>query len=207
MATYKSQAILRANRFRAPTEGRVDSVGWAITIPSGTLIASGDTIRLGRVDPGKIIPKCVLIDFGGNLDGHATPASRTLAGTLGYLKSANRAGTNLSVNAAGSAATESAAGLLAAATAPTSASTGMTSFGTAGAAGLLSTGGAGIFPVVTTSGLVDSRGYDANVMDVAITFTANSSTATTADIVIACTLEYFGVMTAPSSAPSYLYGD
>lgn len=206
MATFKSQAILRANRFRSPGEGQVTYVPFGITIPSGTLIGASDVIRLGRIDPSKIIVTGVYLDISDNLDGHGTLGSRTLAGTLGLLRSANRGGTNLSTNAAGSAATEAADFLLTAAATPLVAGSvgSVTNFGGGAGVGQLASGGVAKYNTVVAA--LNRRGYDANVMDVAISMTAASSTATTADIVIACTLECFGVMTAPSSDPSYIYG-
>lgn len=214
MPNFTGNGVLKATRARAIHDGKIFSFSESILVPSGTLFANGNVLRFFRVDPSKIIPIRVVYDQSGNLDGNGTAGSRTLAGTLGYLRSANRAGTNISftLNSDGTPtttpATESSAGLLATGTAPTSATTGMTTFGAAGAAGLLSTGGAGIFPVVTTSGLVDSRGYDANVMDLAVSFTANSTTATTADIVCSLTLEFVNVARGPAGgafAKPYVY--
>lgn len=207
MAVFKSQAIYEAARARQVYDGLLHTVQRSILIPSGTTLANGDIIRMLRIQPNKVVPTRVLVDVSGNLDGHATLGSRTLTATMGYLRSSDRNGTNLSVNAAGSAATESAAILLAAATTPIVAGSvaSVTNFGGASGVGQMASGGFAVYN--NLAGSLDPRGYDANVMDVAISITANSSTATTADITVQLTLEFAGVSSDPNSIPPYLYRD
>lgn len=208
MAVFKSVDIFKANRFRQIHDGLLHSTQASILIPSGTTLLNGDVIRLIRIDPSKIVPTRVIFDIGGNLDGHATLGSRTLTGTLGYLRSANRSGTNLSVKVSdGTAASESSAILLAAATTPIVAGSvaSVTNFGGASGAGQLASGGVAVYN--NLAGSLDSRGYDANVMDVAISITANSSTATTADIVVQFTMEFLGVSATPSAQTPFIYAD
>lgn len=218
MATYTSLDIYRAHRARPIHDGLIHSAKGTIVIPSGTLIADNSVIRLFRVDPSKIIPMRVIWDQSGPLDGHATPGTRALVGTLGYLKSANRAGTNLSftrpttsapyatTDVTTTAATEDAAFLLVAASIPNPDPGTVDEFGTAGDGSVLNNGGVCIFPVAPAA--MDARGYNANVMDVAVTFTEASTTATTADVIINCTLEFAGVANAGTSGNvrPYFYG-
>lgn len=221
MPNFTAGGILKASRQRAIHDGRLLAVNESLIIPAGTLFVSTNVIRLFRVDAAKINPVRVLADISGNLDGHATPASRTLAGTLGYLRSANRAGTNLSftydtttpLTLTTTPATEDPDFILTAAAEAKPGSSASLVFGTAGAAGLLSSGGSGVFSQIAAGVGNASRGhvttaasnvalqqinYDANVMDVAITMTANSSTATDRDIIVSVTLEYFGLSNQPT---------
>lgn len=216
--SIKGMGIYGATRARPVHDGRLHSVKWELLVPSGTLIEDNCVIRLGRIDPSKCIITRALVDISGNLDGHATPGSRTLVGTLGYLKSADRSGTNISfkVSATTTAATEDDDYILAANSVGIVAPTGaVDKFGAAGDEGLLGNGGFMMFagsgvedaatglPSVTQ----DSRGYDANVMDVAISVTEPSSTATTADVILSLTLEFLGVGRTPVAGPPYLYRD
>lgn len=212
--TYKAEGLYRAHRARPVYDGLLRSVSSTILIPSGTLLANADIIRFFRVAPSQIAPTRLIVDCSGPLDGHATAGSRTLTATLGYLKSSDRSGTNLSylVSTTTTAATESSDLLLLAASAPV-VNAQTTSFANAGAAALLTQTGGGVAvfnhgdPGSKGAKSQDSRGYDANVMDVALTMTANSSTATTADVYVTVTLEYAGVTTAPSAQAPFLYRD
>jgi hypothetical protein len=214
MATFKCNEIYRASRARPVYDGLLHTRQATLLIPSGTLIGSGDTIRFFRVAPNKIIPTRILVDIDGNLDGHATPASRTLAGTMGYLRSSDRSGTNLSFAASGSAMTEDADYLLIAASVPALDPGTVDEFGTAGDGAILGNGGMHIYNHGYGSAVVglattvsDSEGYDGNVADVAITTTAASSTATTADIQVRVTLEFLAVSADALSYKPYLYLD
>lgn len=229
MATFKSEAIHNAYRARPVYDGVTHTYSRSITFPSGTLIGSGDTIRFMRIDPSKMTICRVFLDISGNLDGHATLGSRTLAGTLGLLRSADTNGNNLSFTIDANTglvtttqATESAAGILAAATTPLLAGSvaSVTNFGGGSGVGQLASGGFAFYntaPVVvalipdrgdnTSSGTATNVAYSANVMDIAITTTAASSTATTKDIVAQLTIEFVAVSTSPSSVPPYRYRD
>ena len=203
--SIKSVDLYRANRARPIHDGRLHSVSYSLLVPSGTLIEDNCVIRLGRVDPSKCLFTRVFVDINGNLDGHATAGSRTLVGTLGLLKSADRSGTNLSfkISDTATAATEDVDFFLAAAAAPLVDPGTVDEFGTAGDGAILSSGGQHIYTPAT--GVSDSRGYDANVMDVAISVTEPSSTATTADIILSVTLEFVGVNRSPASETPYIY--
>lgn len=206
MATsLKSHEIYRASRARPVHDGLLHTRQGSLLVPSGTLIEDNCTIRLFRVAPNKIVPTRVIVDINGNLDGHATAGSRTLVGTLGYLKSSDRAGTNLSFAASGSAMTEDPDFLLTAASAPIVDPGTVDEFGTAGDGAILSSGGVHIYNVAPAA--MDGAGYDGNVADVAISVTEPSSTATTADIVIRVTLEFYAVSTAPENYTPYQYRD
>lgn len=201
--SIKGPGIYRAHRARAVYDGALHTQSWSLTVPSGTLIEDNAVIRIGRVEPRKCNFTRVLVDISGNLDGHATPASRTLVGTLGLVKSSDRDGNNLSFAASGSAATEDVDFFLLATSVPLADPGTVDEFGTAGDGAILSNGGFHIYNLAPGSS--DARGYDANVMDVAISITEPSSTATTADVVLTVTLEYGGVVTAPASGAPYLY--
>lgn len=203
----KSADIYRATRARPVHDGRLHSVQFSLLVPSGTLIDDNATLRLGRVDPSKCVFTRVLVDINGNLDGHATPASRTLVGTLGLIKSSDRSGNNLSfkISSTTTAADDDVDFFLQAAAAPIIDPGTVDEFGTAGDGAILSSGGFHIYNTYLAS--QDSRGYDANVMDVAISVTEPSSTATTADVIVTVTLEFMGVARSPSSQLPYLYKD
>jgi hypothetical protein len=234
MATFRAREILQARRARPVHDGLMGSVSGTITIPSGTLIGAGDVIRLFRVEASKIIPVRVIVDIGGNLDGHATPAARTLTGDLGYLRSADRSGTNLSFAydttvttltpaLTTTPATEDVDALLLAATTPIVAGSvvNVTAFGITAAAGQLANGGVAVYNNIiggTAGSQADSWGkiqssnvqnlaYNANVMDVAITTLVTSSTATTFDIPLTVTVEFFPVTATASTQPFYIYRD
>lgn len=195
MATYNSPQILMATRHRPIYDGLLHTCSGTIVFPVGTLIATTSTIRLMRVQANKIVPTRFILDASGNLDGHVTLGSRSLAGTLGYVTSLDKNGTNLSFNAAGSAATAIPAGLLAAATAPIVAGsvTSVTNFGGGSGVGQLASGGVAVYNTLLTPADALMRGYDANVMDVAVTTTAASSTALTTAVQWTFTLEFLAV--------------
>lgn len=210
MPNIVGNGVLKATRARAIHDGKIFSYSESILVPSGTLFASGNVMRFFRIDPSKTIPLRIIYDQSGNLDGHAVAATRTLTGTAGYILSANRAGTNLSLTAAGGAATTQPAGLIAAAQTAVVGSVASQTFGNDdGTTALLQNGGVGIYnPVVAI--LTDPRGYDASVMDVAVTFTGNSSTATTTDIYCTLTLEFMGIGRSPTGGAflkPYTYTD
>lgn len=206
-STFRSPDIFKARRVRPVHDGLLGAMNFTYTLPSGTLLGVGDVIRLGRVDAAKIIPVRAIIDVSTRLDGHATAGSRTLEARLGYLKSADRAGTNISFTAAAgstTAATEDDDILLAKGTVPLINSP-ITDFADTAATSLLTLGGVAIFNTLVAG--LDSRGYDANVMDVAITVDTASSTATLADSVISLTLEFLSVSNTPGTVAPYIYKD
>ena len=212
--TYKAEGLYRAHRARPVYDGLLRSVSSTILIPSGTTLATSDVIRFFRVAPSQIAPTRVIVDCSGPLDGNATAGSRALVATLGYLKSSDRNSTNLSflVSTPTTVATESSDLLLLAASAPV-VNAQTTSFANAGAAALLTQTGGGVAvfnhgdPGSKGAKSQDSRGYDMNVADVALSITTGSSTATTADVYLTVTLEYAGVPTAPSAQVPFLYRD
>lgn len=229
MATFKSEAIHNAYRARPVYDGVLHTYSRSITFPSGTLIASGDTIRFMRIDPSKLVVTRLFLDISGNLDGHATLGSRTLTGKMGYLRSADVNGTNLSFTlhadtgaVTTTPATENDDGLLITTTAPLLAGSvaSVTNFGGGSGVGQLASGGWAFYNTSplevamipdrgdnTGTGTATNIAYSANVMDIAITATANSSTATTKDIVAQLTIEFATVSTSPSSVPPYRYRD
>lgn len=193
MATYNSPQILMATRHRPIYDGLLHTCSGTMVFPAGTVIAATSQIRLMRVQANKIVPTRFILDSSGNLDGHATLGSRTLTGDLGYILSVDKNGTNLSLNAAGSAATPDVDLLLASGTTPIIAASvaGVSTFGTAAGAGQLASGGVAVYNTLVAG--LDRRGYDANVMDIAVTTIAGSSTALTTAVQWTFTLEFLAV--------------
>lgn len=193
MATYNSPQILMATRHRPIYDGLLHTCSGTMVFPVGTVIAATSQIRLMRVQTNKIVPTRFILDSSGNLDGHATLGSRTLTGDLGYILSVDKNGTNLSLNAAGSAATPDVDLLLASGTTPIIAASvaGVSTFGTTAGAGQLASGGVAVYNTLVAG--LDRRGYDANVMDIAVTTIAGSSTALTTAVQWTFTLEFLAV--------------
>ena len=205
MPSINSPGVLKAARARPVYDGKLHTVSETILIPAGTVFAATNTIRLFRVDPNKIIPTRFVCDFP-KLDGNATP---TLTGDLGYLLSANRAGTNISftLDASGNPTAIAATAdpdflVVAAATPVLVGGTAATTFGSAGATGgIIGLGGVAVFNTrVATSLIPDSRGYDANVLDVAITLAGTQASVTASAGVLQVTMEFLAVGRSPNTA-------
>ena len=211
MPNLISPSILKAARARPVYDGKLHTVSDTITIPTGTAFASTNVLRLFRIDPNKVIPTRFIFDFP-KLDGNATP---TLTGTLGLILSTNRAGSNISftLDASGNPTTTSATAdddfFLVAAATPVLVSTAATTFGSAGATGgIVGLGGVAVFNTRGATGIPDARGYDANVMDVAITLGGTQASVTSGNNVLQVTMEFMGVGRAPALgafAKPYVY--